>query len=341
MRVLPVPLPPAGGADQRRRTSPAARAGRFAAAAAVVAAIVLPAGPAAADLPDGATWTAVVNDRSVETTTAQDPVRLAPGEPARVSVTVANRSDQPVAVSYVRLEGAVLGLSFYVYTTRVDLEVPAGDEQPRTFEIDLLDLGDQASGLIPSRVVLLDDAGEAIAAQDLQVDVRGQATSVYAVFGMVVGGIALVLLAGALWRLATGRLHHNRWRRGLTLAAPGLGLGFLLTFSLSALRIASPEPTLWAMFLLGGAAIGFAAGYLTPTPGAADEFPEEPPEEAADESREELTDELVGEYTEPYPDPYAGTDTRQHAAGEDGDGPTPAGPPDQVRPGPAHPVRGR
>ena len=55
------------------------------------------------------------------------------------------------------------------------------------------------------------------------------------------------------------------------MAAPGLGLGFVLTFSLSVLRIASPQGRLWAILLLVGAAVGFAAGYLSPNPDASDE----------------------------------------------------------------------
>ena len=68
------------------------------------------------------------------------------------------------------------------------------------------------------------------------------------------------------------------------MAAPGLGLGFVLTFSLSVLRIASPEGTLWAILLLVGAAVGFAAGYLSPNPEEPDERYDE--YEGTDEARD-------------------------------------------------------
>jgi hypothetical protein len=104
---------------------------------------------------------------------------------------------------------------------------------------------------------------------------------------MAIGALTLVLLAGVLWRLATGRLSPNRWRRALAFAAPGLGLGFLVTFTLSALRIALPEAGLWAPLVLGGGIIGFIAGYLSPTPGDEDEVAEEPAAEAgADDAGE-------------------------------------------------------
>jgi hypothetical protein len=180
-----------------------------------------------------------------------------------------------VSARYVRLEGGVLGLKFYVFTTTVDLQAPPGGDDARTFTIDLLDLGTQASGLLPSRLVLLDAAGGEVAAEPLLVDVRGSASSVYAGFGLAVGGITVLLVAGALWRLARGRLPRNRWRRGLVMAAPGLGVGFTLTFTLSALRWAAPSGGVWTTFLMLGAAAGFVAGYLSPTPVGPDE-PGEP-----------------------------------------------------------------
>jgi hypothetical protein len=246
----------------------------FLATVLALAFVLAPGGVAAgADL-EGATWTAVVNEDNVERL-GGGAVQLVPGERAQVTVVIQNRGEDPLSIPYVRLEGSVLGLSFYVFTTRVDFEVPAGAEEELHYELDLLDLDDQARGLIPSRLVLLDDAGNELGAKDFRVDVAGKFTSVYMVFGMAVGGLTAVLLAAALWRLATGRLHPNRWRRGLTMAAPGLGLGFVLTFSLSVLGIASPQATLWATLLLVGAAVGFAAGYLTPNPDEPDEDDEQ------------------------------------------------------------------
>lgn len=224
----------------------------------------------AAEPGPGFTWTATVGGHSVETTDARDPVRLDPSRPLPVTVRVENLTNAPVNAHWVRLEGRVLGLSFYVYTTRVDLEVPPGGKDDRRFDIELLDLGRQANGLIPSRITLLDPKGEEVAGQDLVVDVQGSLGSVYGTFGIAVALITSVLLAGALWRLSTGRLHPNRWRRGLTMAAPGLGIAFVLTFSLSALRWASPTGELWGILLALGTAVGFAAGYFTPTPGGRD-----------------------------------------------------------------------
>jgi hypothetical protein len=248
-------------------------------AVAVATSLVLgAAGPAAAEpLPKGVTWTAVINDRSIDR--SDDPVILEPGEPAQVSVVVQNRTGKPVTVQYVRMAGAFLGLDFYVYTTFVARKVAGGATEEIEFDVDLLDLGDQATGLLPSQMVLLDPKGDELSAKEFQADVRGKLTSVYGLFGLAVGALTLLLLAGALWRLATGRLHPNRWRRGLTMAAPGLGIGFFLTFSLSALHVASPRASLWSTLVLLGGVIGFAAGYLSPNPQGPDDLAEEEDED--------------------------------------------------------------
>jgi hypothetical protein len=276
-------------------------------------ALALPA-TAGAALPPGAVWTAKIDGRSVNDTSTSNPIRLTPGEPVEIIVRVENRSPTPVAARYVRLEGGVLGLRFYVFTTTVDLQAQPGGWDERTFTIDLLDLGTQASGLLPSRLVLLDAAGGELDAKPLLVDVRGSVSSVYAGFGLAVGGITVLLIVGALWRLARGRLPRNRWRRGLVLAAPGLGIGFTLTFTLSALRWAAPSGGVWTTFLILGAAAGFVAGYLSPTPAGADEpddldhvgpdapdapdtGPDGPPGDTADGPDDEAEPAAVGDDT--------------------------------------------
>ncbi len=257
---------------------------------AVLTVLCLTAGPGpsarAEQLPDGIVWTATVNGRNVERA-EDEPVRLDPARPATVVLRVENAGDRPVEVPYVRLAGAVAGLTLYSYTTQVELRLEPGQADGREYEIRLLDLADQATGLVPSRISLLDGNAHEISGTDLTVDVLGEVTSVYGVFGAAVGALGLLLLAGALWRLATGRLHCNRWRRALAFTAPGLALGFLLTFGLAALRLAVPDGSLWGSLLAGGAAVGFVAGYLTPAPGERDDTGPTDADGAEDEAAED------------------------------------------------------
>jgi hypothetical protein len=52
----------------------------------------------------------------------------------------------------------------------------------------------------------------------------------------------------------------------MTFAGPGLGVGFVLTFTLSALRLLVASPAAWTLLILLGGIAGFAAGYFSPTP---------------------------------------------------------------------------
>jgi hypothetical protein len=289
----------------RIRSAPAQPAARPAgllhcllALAVLVASLVAGPLPAAAagPLPDGVVWTATVNEHNVERTSSDNPVRLEPGEPTAVVVRLENRSDTAVEIPFVRLEGRVLGLTLYSFTTQVALTLPARETGERSFSIQLLDLGAQASGFIPSRFSLLDGDGHELSGKNLTVDVRGDATSIYWVFGAAIGALTLMLLAGGLWRMATGRLHPNRWRRALVFAAPGLGLGYLVTFTLSGLRVATPDGALWTSLVLGGGVLGFLAGYLSPTPMGSEDLgggtggPEEPvPDDEPDPDPEDRT----------------------------------------------------
>lgn len=237
-------------------------------AAAVTAALVtiFNPEPAAADVPAGVTWTALVNGAEVRASSPTQRIRLQGNGSASLAVRMQNTGTRPASVRYVRLQGSVLNLQFYVFTQRVDMSVPAGGTDKREVDIDLLDLGRQATGLIPSEVVLLDARGDEIDSKPFSADVQGRANSVYGTFGVAVGLITLTLMAGLLWRMIKGPMHRNRWRRAMSFAAPGLGLGFTLTFTMSVLRWATPAGGLWATLLLLGAMSGFAAGYLSPTP---------------------------------------------------------------------------
>ena len=211
-------------------------------------------------------WSASIDGRDVKTINRDKPLELAPETPAVVTVTVTNQGQQPVEVRSVRLTGRVMGMAFFVYSTRVDMQLQPGGGDERQYVLDFEDLDGQATGLIPASLILRDPDGEALDSQDFPVNVRGRLRSVYGTFGLAVAAITVVLVVGALRRLASGRLPLNRWRRATTLATPGLGVGMTLTFTLSALRVLVPAPGTWLSLVAVGGALGFLAGYLSPTP---------------------------------------------------------------------------
>lgn len=173
-----------------------------------------------------------------------------------------------MVVRAARLEGRTLGLTFFAYETTVQMKVPARGSDERTYELDLIGIRGQATGLFPARLVLLDERRHEVAVRRLTVDVRGSLRSVYGAFGLAVAGLALLLFVRVLLGLARHTLPSNRFWRALRFAVPGAGFGLTAVFTLSALRLYVPSGVRWAPLVAGGSVLLFAVGFLTPTPDA-------------------------------------------------------------------------
>lgn len=242
------------------------RSARRLPACSLAALVVLGLLPVPAAAQDDLTAGIELDGREASSYDVNDPLTLVDDRPVEVRVHATNASAQPVVVRSVRLTSRVMGMTFLAYETRVDVEVPAGAVAEIAFELDLLDLSSQATGLLPAQVALLDTDRVALTAVPLTVDVQGALASVYGAFGLLLMLLTAFALALALFRLSTGRLPVNRWGRGLQFAAPGLGIGLVLTIGLSTVRLFSPEPGLWSVLVLVCGAVAFGLGYLTPTP---------------------------------------------------------------------------
>jgi hypothetical protein len=255
---------------------PASRVARR--VAAVFAVVALGAGPAVllattaqAAEARSLSWSASLGGRDVGSATSNRPVVLDPGAGTALTVKVQNTGTVPVKVRAAVLEGRVIGLPFFSYRTRLDLTLQPGQAQERVVGLDLSDLGDQATGLIPARIRLIGDGREVLANQSFVSDVRGRAMSVYGIFGLVIAAVTVLLLLGLVLTLVRGRLPANRWQRAMQFLPAGVGVGFVATFTLSATRILSPSPTRWVPLVLACAAIAFVLGYLAPGPDADDD----------------------------------------------------------------------
>lgn len=215
---------------------------------------------------DRITVEGTVNGRDLDRIDAGDPVRLSPDEGLELRVEVHNGTADEVQVRNVRFDARVVGLLFFTYTTRVDLVVAPGETGERAFVVDVGDLGGQARGLLPAELALLDVERDVLASRGVAVDVDGSFRSVYAVFGLAVLALTGLILGGLLLRLSRGTLPRHRWQRAAAFVTPGIGAGLTLTFSLSALRLVLPSTALWVPLVVGGAAVGLVAGWLTPAP---------------------------------------------------------------------------
>lgn len=253
--------------SSRCRTTVIAFAGRVLAALMVSFLATSPAARAS----DTSELVAAIDGRPVADATERRPIRLHPKREASLELRVTNTGSAPFEVRTVRLQGQVMALTFFAYDTSVEVPVAPGATESRTFLIDLIGLGAQATGLIQGSVSLLDADRRTLASQQLVVDVRGSLWSVYGAFGLTLAVITTLSLGGALFALARHQLPENRWRRGLRFLTPGLGVGLIVVFTLSALRFYLPRPGLWIPILLITGGVFFALGYLTPTPEEEDE----------------------------------------------------------------------
>lgn len=251
---------------RRRRAAAAALLGVVLAVAPVAAA------PAAAGTDTGATrvgWSGTkLGGVEVTTATSNAPVRLSPNEGTELLVKIVNTGAAPIQIDAVRLEGKVIGLPFFSYRTTVKMTLQPGEEGTRSIPLDLSELGGQATGLIPSRLSLLGPGPDrqVLATQPFVVDVRGSLWSVYGLFGLMVAALTALLTIGVAVSLARRQLPANRWQRAMQFLPAGLGLGFTVTFTLSATRVLSPSAELWVPLVLGCGALAFVLGYLSPGP---------------------------------------------------------------------------
>ena len=87
-------------------------------------------------------------------------------------------------------------------------------------------------------------------------DIKGSVVSVYGLFGLGILVLTVLGLVEVLLALAHGRLPVNRWRRGIRFLIPGLGVGAVLVFTLSAFGKWLPSNGHWFIILaiFGGVA---------------------------------------------------------------------------------------
>lgn len=248
----------------------------------VLLAVLLPAAPVAA-APPGLDWSVSIDGRDLDTVTRNDPLALGTSDSARVELDLTNGGPTELRVRSIRIEGRVIGMAFFSYTTRLDIVLPAGEQTQRRFDIDISDLSQQATGLLPTAVIMIGPDRERVDDRAFAVDVQGSMASIYGAFGLIMAGITAVVLAGLLLAVWRRQLPTNRWQRALRFLPSGLGIGLVLTFSLSATRLLVPSARWWLPLLLLCAGAAFLIGYFLPA-GSDDHRDDSAEEEAAQDS---------------------------------------------------------
>ncbi|MEV6336450.1 hypothetical protein AB0M12_17210 [Nocardia vinacea] len=247
------------------------------------------AAPVAAK-PQGVDMSATIDDLDIAETSATEPLRLQPNSTIRVAIALTNNSDGALHIRRVDLAGHVLGLTFFSYSTAVELTIAPGRSEALKYRLDLTGLEGQATGLIVADLAVIGEDGAPIASIPLDTDVCGSLYSVYGLFGIALAVLTALAIADAALAIARHRLSTNRWQRGLRLLAPGIGIGLIFGFTASVLRWWVPDTGLWLAVAGVAASVGFLLGYCSPTPEVEDLALTEEPDETADVETVRLPD---------------------------------------------------
>ncbi len=232
--------------------------------------------PTAAGATSGTTTiSASVNGQALSRSSQLHPVHPVPARPADVDLRIFNSRARPVNIRTVELQGRVVGLTFFAFETSVGLKVRAHSSTTLHYVLDLSGLKGQATGLIPGSLSILDANGNVVASVGMVSNVQGSIVSVYGLFGLGLLILTVLALLSVLLSVARHKLPANRFRRALRFLAPGIGVGLVIVFTLSAFRIWIPTNKLWLGAILIAAATSFMLGYLTPTPAGSDDEDED------------------------------------------------------------------
>jgi hypothetical protein len=245
-------------------------------------ALALPAATASASSSDSVTFTAVINGQPTGHSSSAQPVNLYPRRVTTVSLRVTNGTSRPVIIQAVNINGEVAGLSFFSFDTSVDLAVRSGHTTRLSFSLDMSSLKGQATGLIPANIKLFNLNGDVVASQSLVTKVHGSLISVYGLFGLAILVLTILAVIDVFLAMARHRMPQNRWRRGLRFMTPGIGIGLVFVFSMSALGIWTPTAHTWLPIAVIFAVGFFIIGYLTPTPLDVDEEDDDDDDEDED-----------------------------------------------------------
>jgi hypothetical protein len=221
--------------------------------------------PAAGGTP-GFTFQATLDGQRLDLSTSSDPVLIVPGQESTLTLDLDNATDTPITVRQVQLRGKAFGVTLVTYDVIIAATVPARDVLVVDIPMDFGDLDDQATGLLPASLELLNPERQELASQSFTMDVRGDAFSLMGIFTIIVA-VATILSIVAIWvAVLRRRLPPSRWRRALRFGVTGAGAGVTLVLLLSELRLVAPSGAVWIPIVLVPTGAALVLGYLSPGP---------------------------------------------------------------------------
>jgi hypothetical protein len=195
-----------------------------------------------------------------------DPIVIDSDRSSTLALAMRNNTTQPLTVRQVQLRGTAFGLTLLAYDVVVNAKIAPGERTRVDVPVEFFDLGEQVNGLLPATIRLFDPDRNQLASRDFTVDVRGSATSLMAIFTIVIAlatGASILVIWVAIGRR---RLPRNRWQRGLRFGLVGAGIGVTLTLFLALLLLVTPSGSVWIPLLLIPTVGLFLLGWFSPGP---------------------------------------------------------------------------
>jgi hypothetical protein len=211
-------------------------------------------------------FSAALDGQRLGLSSSGDPIVLDPDKVSMLSLSMLNTTLAPLTVRQVQIRGNAFGITLLAYDVTINAQIAPGERTKVDVPVEFVDLGQQANGLLPATIRLIDPDRAELASRNFTVDVRGSATSLVSLFALIVA-IVTVASITVIW-IAVGRrkLPRNRWRRGLRFALVGVGVGVTLTLFLSLLLLVSPSGSVWIPLLLVPTVGLFLLGWFSPGP---------------------------------------------------------------------------
>ena len=209
---------------------------------------------------------AQLDGQRLDQSSSSDPIVVDPTRNSLLTLDMRNLGSEPTIVRQVQIRGTAFGITLMAYDVTINARVAASGRVHVEVPVDFVDLGQQADGLLPATIRLLNPTQAELAAQNFTVDIQGSPSSLMAIFTMVVAvatGVSIAIIWIAIGRR---RLPRNRLQRGVRFAIAGIGIGITLTLFLSEVLLVTPKGQVWIPLVLVPTIAAFVLGVLSPGP---------------------------------------------------------------------------
>ncbi len=209
---------------------------------------------------------ASIGGHSLFGTSTDRPVPMEPRGDIPITVTIENTGATPIAIRYVRITGAMLGIRFVRFEATSRLVVPAHETRTIRQPGDFFDIDQSSTGYINSAIQVVNEQRATLASHAFVADVQGKFWSSEGIFLLEVIVFSLIGLARILFGVMRRSLPLNRFVRGLLFGLTTVTAALAIVVGMAMLRIALVAPTTWIPAALLALAGGFALGYISPGP---------------------------------------------------------------------------